>query len=190
MRKNSNAVPDDRTGERLPAGPPRRSPIRQMLSWGALVLIAAGWFIFLRPAELGGPVGYILINGDSMLPNLRTGDMVLVRPTERYSPGDVVVYRVPEGNLGAGVKIIHRIIGGDERSGFVVQGDNKPHKDPWKPLPSDVVGTLWVQVPSVGHLLWLLRTRTGLALVAAFLATWIVMGDKPRARRTQWRAVR
>jgi signal peptidase I len=150
-----------------------------LLAWGALVLLTTGWLVFLRPETLGGSVGYILINGESMLPRLRTGDLVLVKTATNYERGDVVVYRVPEGNLGEGVKIIHRIIGGDSRSGFVVQGDNKPHKDPWKPLPSDVVGKQWIHIPSAGTLLGVLRTPLGIATLAALFAIWIFLGSKP-----------
>lgn len=155
--------------------------LRTLLAWGALVVLTTGWLIFLRPETLGGSVGYILINGESMLPRLRTGDLVLVKPETSYRRDDVVVYRVPEGNLGEGVKIIHRIIGGDARSGFVVQGDNKPHKDPWRPLPSDVVGKQWIHIPSAGTLLSVLRTPLGIATLAALFAIWIFLGSKPAA---------
>ncbi|MGQ0678993.1 MAG: signal peptidase I [Actinomycetota bacterium] len=153
--------------------------------WAVALAALAAWFVFLRPVALGGDAGYILINGESMLPDLRNGDLVLIRQEPSYRVGEVITFRVPEGTLGAGVKIIHRIVGGDARSGFVVQGDNKPHVDPWKPLPEDVVGKLWAHLPGVGNALRLVRSQAGIAGFAALMAVWTFWGGKPRRSDVQ-----
>lgn len=93
------------------------------------LLIAGSWFVALRPMSLGGPVDYLVIRGDSMLPTYETGDLVIVQSEPTYAVGEIVAYRVPAGELGAGRLVIHRLIG-VESGGFTVQGDNNPAPDP------------------------------------------------------------
>jgi hypothetical protein len=58
-------------------------------------------------------------HGDSMLPFLRDGDVLLVRPAARSEPqvGDVLCYEPPAGGLR-----LHRVIAREKR-GFVTRGD-------------------------------------------------------------------
>ena len=58
-----------------------------------------------------------------MEPRYHTGDLVLVERRHSYHPGHYIAYRVPKGDPMAGAQVIHRIIGGDARHGFVVRGE-------------------------------------------------------------------
>src|SRR5438067_11057840 len=86
-----------------------------------VVLICLFWAMFLRPQVLGGRAGYVLVSGHSMLPRYHTGDLVLVERQRHYHVGEVIAYRVPKGDAMAGAQVMHRIIGGDGKHGFVVQ---------------------------------------------------------------------
>ena len=59
-----------------------------------------------------------------MQPTLYEGDLAVVRQQSSYEEGDIVAFRVPEGEDGEGAIIIHRIVGGDAENGFILQGDN------------------------------------------------------------------
>jgi signal peptidase I len=141
-----------------------------------LVVAVGGWFFFLRPAPLGGPASYVMVSGVSMEPNLQDGDFVVARERPSYEIGDVVVYRVPQGEVGEGSLIIHRVIGGDEATGYVTQGDNPDIQvpDPWRPTSDDIMGSLWLSVPGMGNVLGYLRSPFAIALFAALVAFWIV----------------
>src|SRR3954464_2750049 len=91
--------------------------------WGLVLAIVAFWFVALRPQAIGGPAGFALVSGTSMLPRSHNGDLVIVHHRARYRVGAVIAYRVPKGDRAAGAQIIHRIVGGFARSGFAVQGD-------------------------------------------------------------------
>ena len=122
--------------------------LRVVLAALSLVAIVL-WFALLRPAELGGPVQYVIIEGTSMEPTLSSGDLVLVRRQDDYAVGDVISFRTPIG------PVIHRIIDGNARDGFVLMGDNNGAADSWRPTPANIVGRAWVTLPGGERLRWL-----------------------------------
>jgi signal peptidase I len=142
---------------------------------GTAVLLAAvvAWVFLLRPQFLGGPAAYVLVSGISMEPTLHNGDLVLAHRQSRYRVGDTVVYRVPEGDTGAGSLIIHRIVGGSAAAGWIVQGDNKDVPDLWRPRSSEVVGAMWVSVPGAGTVLARTTSPFALASISTLLALFV-----------------
>jgi signal peptidase len=152
------------------------------LGLAAAALLAALWIVVGRPASLGGPATYVIVAGKSMEPSLHTGDLVVALRAKSYRSGDVVVFRVPPGEAGAGTPVIHRIVGGSGR-GYFVRGDNRRFRDPWRPAASKLEGKSVLTIPRVGYLLVLLRTPILLAGLAGFLAFLLISGGSPADRR-------
>lgn len=148
---------------------------RQVLVWIATLVLAAGWFTYLRPTIWGGPLTYVVIRGTSMLPTYEPGDLVLVQREAEYGPGDVVGYRVPDGDIDSDLILIHRIIGGSATEGFILLGDNNEEEDVWYPKESEIVGRPVLHVPSVGLVLTFLRAPLVLASLAAGAAVALVV---------------
>src|SRR5919199_1700391 len=116
----------------------RNSALPRAKQAGALalaMLVCLFWVHYLLPQSLGGRAAYVLVSGQSMLPRYKTGDLVLVERRPNYHRGQVIAYRVPKGDPMAGAQVIHRIIGGNAKHGFVVQGDNRTAPDVWRPKP-------------------------------------------------------
>jgi signal peptidase len=137
------------------------------------------WFVALRPVALGGPASFVGVTGFSMEPTFYGGDLVIVHAHRHYSLGDVIAYRVPAGDPGAGHNIIHRIVGGDGVGGFTTQGDNNSYTDVWHPVEGDVIGEVWVEVPNLAEWMGKVRSPGTLALIVglgAFVA--IVVPDR------------
>ena len=127
-----------------------------------LALVAAMlWFCW--PQGLGGRSGWVMVSGTSMLPRLHTGDLVLVEHRSSYHVGEVVAYRVPRGQIGAGHVVIHRIVGGNGRTGWRVN--------------RDVTGSKLLRIPHAWFVLRLLHMPVLLALFAAFgVFFWLALG--------------
>jgi signal peptidase len=148
-----------------------------------VVLVVLFWAQYLRPQSLGGHAAYVLVSGQSMEPRYHTGDHVLVERKAVYRPGDVIAYRVPKGDAMAGAQVIHRIIGGDARHGFVVRGDNRTAPDVWRPTPKDIVGAKALRVPKAITVLQYLRSPVFLGiLAAAFAFVHVLTRDTPKRR--------
>lgn len=148
----------------------------------ALVAVLAGCAFLLRPAAiLGGSTGFVVVRGTSMLPTLHNGDLVVSRAHDRYSVGDVLAYHVPQGQLGQGRLVIHRVVAVAPDGSLTLRGDNNPQADPWHPRQADVGGTEWLRVPKAGGMLLLLRTPAVAAMLGALLAIWVVARREPDA---------
>lgn len=146
----------------------------------AFAALATAWALVFRPQWLGGPATYVMVRGDSMLPTLETGDLVITESRAEYRVGDVVAYRVPSLDVGSGLLVIHRIAGGDARRGYVLSGDNNAEADPWQPTGADIVGVAAFRIPIAGRLLGLLHDPATLASLGAALVVIVVLLSGPR----------
>ena len=148
----------------------------------AFVALACAWVLFLRPQALGGPAAYVIVSGKSMEPTLKNGDLVVALEKSTYELGDVVAYRVPKRERGAGALVIHRITGGSAEAGYVLRGDNRQGEDLWRPKPDDVAGDMRLRLPRVGLLFTFVRTPLGMAVFAGF-AVFFLIATRSGGRR-------
>jgi signal peptidase I len=64
------------------------------------------------------------VDGVSMLPTLESGDLVVIQPVSisNVRIGDIIVYGPP---CTRDLSVIHRVVGGNDTSGFITQGDDR-----------------------------------------------------------------
>jgi signal peptidase I len=149
----------------------------------ALLAVAACWFLF-APTGIGGSVDYAVIDGTSMEPHLHGGDLVLLHTRNQYSIGDAVGYH----NEQLGRVVLHRIVGrvGDR---YVFKGDNNNFLDSYHPTRSQLIGTLWLQVPGGGRPVSWLHKPVDAAIAVGLVALLLLGGGGVEARRRRRRLV-
>ena len=76
--------------------------------------------LVIWPATFGGRFGVAMVAGNSMEPTYMLGDAVITW-LEPVDIGDTILFRVPEGEHGAGNPVIHRVVGGDG-AGWMTHG--------------------------------------------------------------------
>lgn len=145
---------------------PRLPHAKTLALVAAQIAFVAALLWFCLPQSLGGRAGWVLVSGTSMLPHLHTGDLVLVERRSSYHVGEVVAYRVPKGQVGAGFVVIHRIVGGNGRTGWRMKGDNRTADDLWYPTDRDVVGAELLRIPDALLVLRFFHTPLLLGLLA------------------------
>ena len=160
----------------------RESPIIAVLLCAVLVVL---WILF-APVQFGGKTSYVVVNGISMEPKFHKGDLALVRKSDSYNVGDIVVYRHP--TIGP---IIHRIIGKDGDH-YTFQGDNNNFIDSYHPTQAELIGKFWFHIPMVGQPFTKLHNRL---VVAGFVALSglivllpFVLGEPKTERRRRKRS--
>lgn len=125
--------------------------LRPILSAICIVLVLTGWIIF-APSGIGGQTTYIILVGNSMEPDFKYGDLVLVRNASKFFVGDIVTYNQPD--VGT---ILHRIVR-IENGSYILKGDNNSWEDTYEPSEQEIIGKLWIHIPTVGKFFQLLRT--------------------------------
>ncbi len=151
-------------------------------------VILAVWAVTLRPVSLGGPAGYVIVDGASMEPTYDHHDLVITRKTGRYADGDIIAYYPSTAATERARLTIHRVIGVDADGDFLTQGDNRPVPDQWVARPEHVVGEAWLHIPAVGGaILWLREPLHFRFALAGLLAVSFVGGKRQANRRRRFR---
>ena len=109
--------------------------VRAAVALGFLAVLA----VLLWPVRLGGAATFVVVRGHSMEGTYAQGDLLYARTSTHYRVGDVAVYRVPKGTVGAGVLVVHRIRAILPDGKYLFQGDNKPAPDDVTPSRADLV---------------------------------------------------
>lgn len=148
----------------------RRQNILAALVWATLIALAVTWW----PTNLGGASGFVVVSGNSMLPTYTSGDLVITRASDNIQVGDVIVYTVPQGEPGAGLSVIHRVIDGNATQGWITLGDNNPSPDPWRPVQEDLLGVVTHHIPRAGQVMMLVKSPLVLAAFGAFVVGYVL----------------
>jgi signal peptidase I len=110
---------------------------------------------------------------NSMSPEIMPGDVVIAVGTNWKNPkvGDVVIYTGKKFDGTPVASFTHRVIGGDQTSGFVVKGDKNESPDVQKPVLNEVEAVMLFTIPSLG----LLLTPQSLTLLLfTFFGLWLI----------------
>ncbi len=142
------------------------------LAWSGLMLA----FGNARPIEV--------VSGHSMLPTLRTGDVVVIDAVSPLSlrVGEIVSVHVPKADQVTyhyPPEIVHRIVGLYVRNGALVvqtKGDNEA-ADPFSVPASAVAGRMLLAIPYVGYGFLFLRSGPGrIALIGLAVLLLLYFG--------------
>ncbi|SNY06622.1 DUF5305 family protein [Paractinoplanes atraurantiacus] len=121
---------------------------------------------------------YVVTDGVSMNPVYYQGDLVFVAKADSYHVGEIAAYH---GSI-PGQRVLHRIIGGDGSTGFVLKGDNNQSIDTVTPTTEEMIGQAVLHIPKGG--LWLkpLLGPSGLGMLS-FLVVGGGVATAARNRR-------
>ena len=158
--------------------------LKHVIGLSLTCALVAVWALFFRPQMFGGPISNIAVSGNSMLPTFQSGDFLIVKKEDSYAVGDIVVYSIAADEVGAGRRVVHRIVGGDA-DGFELKGDNNTSIDPWRPTQEQIIGQVWFRIPSLAALLVHLRNPVVLAIAIGFMSLAIVLSPSS-LRSTMW----
>ena len=144
------------------------------------VFLALGAVVYLSLVGYTGTLQPVaIVEGTSMNPSLRAGDLVLLKsvPPRQIDFNDVILFNVPSTDFGAdvGTPVLHRVIGRgvvNDRLEFMTKGDNAI-ADPTLIPGTAVRGKLISRIPYAGLALGLLPIA---ALAVLAVAAPVVLG--------------
>lgn len=124
---------------------------------GILVLLAVGYTYAALILHVNPPV--VAVQGTSMLPTLKTGELVFLAPADpnTLKKGDIIAVRVPaqqRSTYDLPVNVVHRIVRIEHISTgllFITKGDNNSGNDVFTTPAGNVAGRLKFVVPALGY---------------------------------------
>ncbi|MCD4524507.1 signal peptidase I [Nocardioides sp. cx-173] len=141
-----------------------------VLAW----LLTLGLVYLALPAPFGAKLGLTVVSGNSMLPTYETGDAVVTWRTGDYEVGEPIVYAVPDGEVGAGVFVVHRVVD-IEGDAYVTRGDNNDGDDKWRPTDRNVQGAVVARVPYGAFLLRWVTSPLSMAAACGMFTMFAVL---------------
>lgn len=158
--------------------------------WSSYALIVGAPVIVWISALLilSTPTPFLVVPSGSMEPNIRRGDLVIVRGTgiEKVSVGDVVVFRSPRP--GDDRIFVHRVVDlvpRDDRIYMRTKGDGVPVSDSWLVPDALLLRKVVARIPQIGGLKLMIQGRISY-IIAAVLVFDLLYFSLPRFARARW----
>ncbi|MDF1539811.1 MAG: signal peptidase I [Candidatus Thorarchaeota archaeon] len=148
------------------------------------MLVLSGFGIFSM--AMGTPSPLAVVTGNSMIPDLDHGDLVIIqaRTMNQIELGDVIVFTA---EWYAASPIIHRVVRiiecGDGDRLFLTRGDNNPSNDLGFRTIEDIIGVVLLKIPAIGNVAFVLWTPIGMISVAIIIIFALVNPERIRIRR-------
>ena len=118
------------------------------------------------------------ITTNSMVPNLKKGDIVIVDTDAEYGEGDVITF-LPKGYNKT---VTHRIIEYREQTGtYITKGDNNGKEDGYKITNLDIIGKQVFRIPILGNFVLIIKSL--IVICYSFMMIIMVVLRKKRLDR-------
>lgn len=118
----------------------------------------------------------VVLSG-SMEPAIHTGSVVVIKPADTYSAGDVITFGKDTRDQ---VPVTHRIVaveGAGTQKVFVTKGDANGDNDSGSVRISEVIGKVFFSIPYVGFVLTFAKTKLGFIFLVIGPAVAIMVGE-------------
>lgn len=135
-----------------------------------VALVAVGVLFISTFFPIPGNIQIKTVLSDSMEPAIRAGSIVIVKPVESYTTGDIIAF-------GENVKdetfIVKRIFDREVIEGaflFTTKADASNNPDLNKVRQNEVIGKVFVSIPYLGFLIDSSRKPAGFVIIVGILA--------------------
>ena len=118
-----------------------------------------------------------IVQSGSMEPSIKTGALVVIRPSSEYHIGDVIMFGE---DTKTQVPTTHRIVADEVRSGvfyYTTQGDANEDPDPQQVAQSEVIGKVLFSIPYLGYVLDFAKKPLGFTLLIGVPAAIVVFDE-------------
>src|SRR3989344_5586784 len=118
-----------------------------------------------------------IVKSGSMEPSIKTGSIVVIKPSSNYTVGDVITFGK---DTKTDIPTTHRIVSSRAQDGvimFTTKGDANEDKDANEIRQSDVNGRVLFDVPYFGYIIDLARKPLGF-IVLIIIPALIVVYDE------------
>ncbi len=141
------------------------------------VVIAIVVLLIISKLDLPGNFQVLIVRSGSMEPSIKTGSIVVVKPSDEYNVGDVITFS--SGGRNA-IPTTHRIMEIKEENGqkvFVTKGDANDSIDLSEVKERHVIGRILFDIPYVGYAIATAQKPIGFIFLIAIPALLIIYDE-------------
>lgn len=151
------------------------SKIIQNIVTVAIVII--GLFLIITLFPIKGNYQVKVVLSGSMEPAIRTGSVVIIKPSSQYKIGDVVIFGK---DTKKEIPTTHRIISSRAVEGimlFTTKGDANEDADTTEIRQSNIHGKVLFSVPFMGYVIDFVKKPIGMIVVIVIPALYIISDE-------------
>lgn len=140
----------------------------------ALAIVALLVIVSLFP--ITGNYKILIVQSGSMEPAIKTGAVVVVKPTDNYQINDVITFAGENSKKST----THRIIDIEDTDGkknFVTKGDANNAEDSNRITEEKIIGKVLFSVPYVGYVVAAAKEPLGFVLLIIVPASLIIIDE-------------
>ena len=164
--------------------------------WTIILNVILGIFILIGIIVLfslipfkGNYKIYSVMSG-SMVPAIKTGAMVFVKPADNYQKNDIITFKSGARKLDITTHRIIEIEKKDQNTTYITKGDANEETD-YDRIDSDkIIGKVVSKINYLGYILGYIKTLPGLILIIIIPATIIIYEEFKKVREEAIRIVR
>lgn len=150
-----------------------------------VAVVALGLLLLASLVPIPGNFEVKIVQSGSMEPAIKTGALVVIKESEAYRVGDVIMFGEDTKTT---VPTTHRIIADEVRSGifyYTTKGDANEDQDPQQVAQSEVIGKVLFSIPYLGYVLDFAKKPLGFILLIGVPAVLVVSDEA----RKIWREI-
>ena len=146
-------------------------------------VVAVALFLAATLIPIPGNFEVRIVQSGSMEPAIKTGGIVIIKPTTLYDKGDVITFGQDNENT---IPTTHRIIDMRVESGafvFLTQGDANDQPDIAEVPEAEVIGKVVFSLPFIGYIIDFARQPLGFAILIGIPAFIVFVEEISRIIR-------
>lgn len=140
-----------------------------------IVVVAVLLIVSVFP--ITGNIKFMVVQSESMVPAIKMGSVVMVKPVKEYKIGDIIAFG-PISKTKAPTS--HRIYDIKNTNGIVAyltKGDANKGPDPREVKKEDIIGKILFSVPYIGYAINFAKKPVGFALIIIVPALLIIFDE-------------
>jgi len=117
------------------------------------------------------------VQSGSMEPAIKTGSLIIVRPSANYSPGDIITFIQGQNHPPVTHRVLEMNTDSQGRVFYTTQGDANETRDLQPVSENNILGSVRLALPFLGRLVDTARSPIGFTLMIIFPALIVVGGE-------------
>ena len=140
-----------------------------------IAIIAVLFIVSVLP--ITGNIKFMTVLSGSMEPGIKTGSVVLIKPTDNYKIGDVITFGEISKIKTPTTHRIYEIKVQGSQPVYITKGDVNNAPDISEITKNDILGKVLLSVPYLGYAVDFAKKPLGFALIIIIPAAVIVFGE-------------